>query len=133
MRVLSRTMIAVLAALLLDVDPVRGGNLRCVGDCDDDDMVSVDELITMVNIALGVRDLLDCKIGDGNDNGSIEVDDLVRAIDNALNGCRDNNVFRTHIDHPFEPFLAFPATIGAPSWVKFTIRVSEPGVVYFQN
>jgi hypothetical protein len=93
--------------------------------------VSVDELITMVSIALGERDLLDCKSGDGNDNGAIEVDDLVRAVDNALNGCR--TTFKTEIQHPAEPYLAFPATEGGPSWVKFTIRVNAPDVVYFQN
>jgi hypothetical protein len=134
---MSQSRIKILAAtvgvaLVVWIHPVAAGTLACVGDCDGNQQVSVDELVVMVNIALGLRDVLDCKRGDGDDNGRIEVDDLIRAVDNALHGCRSQR-FKTSIDHPSEPFLAFSATAGGPAWVKFTIRVNEPNVVYFQN
>src|SRR5512134_3045862 len=102
MRRLPTAIAAAGLLLLVGRTPVSAGIVSCVGDCDGGETVSVDELITMISIALGERDFLDCKSGDGNDNGAIEVDDLVTAVNNALNGCRAM-VFKTHIDHPFEP------------------------------
>jgi hypothetical protein len=66
----------------------------------------------------------------------IQISELVRAVGHLLEGCEGDiepKPFKTSIDHPFDSYLAFSATQGAPSWVKFTIRVSEPNVVYFQN
>ncbi len=130
-----RTTLVTVAALavLFGAHPLRAGTGLCAGDCDGDQMVSVAELVTMITIALGERDLLDCKSGDGDDDGAIEVDDLIRAVDNALNGCRGAAPFKTSIDHPSEPYLAYSSTFDGPSWVKFTIRVDDPTVVYFQN
>jgi cysteine-rich repeat protein len=59
----------------------------CVGDCNQDHEVSVDELVVMVNIALDRADLSTCPAGDRNDDHRIEVDDLVTAVNAALNGC----------------------------------------------
>jgi len=123
---------AVALALSIGVKRADAGAAPCLGDCSGDGLVSVDELITMVTIALGQGDLTSCKSGDGDDNGAIEVDEIVTAVDSALNGC-PNGIFKTSIDHPFEPFAAYGSTFGSPSWVKFTIRVSDPTVVYFQN
>lgn len=126
---------AALVAILACATPVAAGLTPCVGDCDGDRMVSVNEIVTMVSIALGTRDLAECKSADGDGNGKVEVDDLIRAVDNALNGCRDIEPppFKTGIDHPFDSFLAFSGTPDGPSWVKFTIRLGQPSVVYFQN
>ncbi len=59
----------------------------CVGDCDGLGVVSVDELITLVNVALGSGPLGFCVEGDANANGQISIDEIVTAVDNALNGC----------------------------------------------
>jgi hypothetical protein len=129
-------MATLTIALLAAATPALGGEARCTGDCDDDKSVDVSELITISNIALGRRDLLDCKNGDPNDDGSIQIDELIRAVDHLLDGCEGDiepKPFKTRIDHPFDPYLAFSATEGGPSWVKLTIRVEEPQVVYFQN
>jgi len=64
--------------------PGAGG---CQGDCDNDGVVKVNELILQVNIALGKADLERCRAGDGNDNGSIAINELIRATGNALRGC----------------------------------------------
>jgi hypothetical protein len=69
------------------VVPAPAQTPACVGDCDDDGTVTVDEVILMVNIALGEASIDECPAGDGNDDGRITIDDLVTAVNNALNGC----------------------------------------------
>lgn len=59
----------------------------CVGDCNDDGMVAVNELITGVNIALGNTDASACPSFDTNDDGSVTVNELIAGVNSALNGC----------------------------------------------
>lgn len=59
----------------------------CVGDCSGDHAVTVDELLTMVNIALGNADISGCTAGDGNADGHITVEEILVAVNNALNAC----------------------------------------------
>jgi Tol biopolymer transport system component len=67
----------------------------CVGDCNGDGQVSIDDLIRMVNIALGLAPLCPndvnggCLAGDANCDCTITVDEIIRAVRNALNGCTD--------------------------------------------
>jgi uncharacterized metal-binding protein len=62
----------------------------CVGDCDAHHQVTVDEILTMVNIGLGNVPLLDCEAADANHDGQVTVDEIVTAVNNALNGCGQN-------------------------------------------
>lgn len=59
----------------------------CVGDCNGDGQVTVDDILTMVNIALGNANISTCLAGDANHDGQITVDEILTAVDNALNGC----------------------------------------------
>jgi len=59
----------------------------CVGDCDEDGSVTVDELVKGVNIALGNLEVSECPAFDKNGDGSVTVDELVTGVNNALNGC----------------------------------------------
>jgi hypothetical protein len=59
----------------------------CVGDCGDDSTVTIDDILTVVNIALGNVPLDDCLLGDANRDGQITVDEILTAVTNALNGC----------------------------------------------
>jgi hypothetical protein len=59
----------------------------CVGDCNGDGVVTVDELLTMVNIALGNDEVSTCEPGDLNQDSQITVDEILTAVNNALNGC----------------------------------------------
>jgi CSLREA domain-containing protein len=61
--------------------------IPCGGDCDGDGQVTVNELITMVNIALGSTPLSKCISGDASGDGQITIDDIITAVNNALNGC----------------------------------------------
>jgi hypothetical protein len=59
----------------------------CAGDCNDDGTVTVDEILTMVNIALGNTPVTACDVGDANHDGQVAVDEILTAVNNALNGC----------------------------------------------
>jgi hypothetical protein len=48
----------------------------CVGDCNASGEVTVDELIKMVNVALGNAPVTACALGDANQDGQITVDEL---------------------------------------------------------
>lgn len=41
--------------------------------------------------------------------------------------------WKNQISFPFEPFAAWPATFGAPGWVKFTVLMHDPTKVYYQD
>jgi len=60
---------------------------RCVGDCDASTEVTVNELITMVNIALGNEDVATCISGDPSGDGRVTVEEIIKAVNNALDGC----------------------------------------------
>jgi hypothetical protein len=49
--------------------------------------MTFDELITMVNTALGKMRIAECGSGDDNDDGQITVDEIFRAVNSALDGC----------------------------------------------
>jgi hypothetical protein len=62
----------------------RRGRGDSVGDCNGDGRVTINELITMVNIALGNSALSACTAGDANGDGAITVDDLIRGVNTVL-------------------------------------------------
>ena len=60
----------------------------CLGDCSGDGIVTVNELVRGVNIALGTSPLTDCPSLDRDANDQVTVDELVEAVNNALTGCQ---------------------------------------------
>jgi len=50
--------------------------------------VTVDEIVTGVNIALGIGAVDACSALDLDQSSSVTVDELLRAIDVGLSGCR---------------------------------------------
>jgi hypothetical protein len=78
--------------------------IPCVGDCNGDGQVTVDELILGITIALGSAPLSNCPQFDANNDGAITVDEIILAVNNALNGCSQvrametaNQVFRAQV------------------------------------
>jgi cell division septation protein DedD len=59
----------------------------CAGDCDGNGEVTVAEIITLVNVAIGNADPTTCPAGDRNHDGQITVNEIVQAVNAALNGC----------------------------------------------
>ena len=64
------------------------GPAVCVGDCDRDGIVEVNEIIFGVNVALGSLDARDCPAFDPDGNRDVSIGDLVQAVGNLLAGCR---------------------------------------------
>jgi hypothetical protein len=88
----------------------------CIGDCNSDGSVTVDELLTMVNIALGNAPASDCTAGDASTDGQITVDEILTAVGNALNGC------------PAEVTLRVGSAMGKPGEpVSFSVILSTAG------
>ena len=67
--------------------PTPTATSRCVGDCNRDGMVTINELVVGVNIALGTQPVSACTAVDADGNGMVAINELVRAVGNALNGC----------------------------------------------
>lgn len=61
--------------------------VACVGDCNGDGEVTVDEVIIGVNIALGVTSAGVCPAFDPSGDGQVTVDEVLLAVNRALTGC----------------------------------------------
>lgn len=81
-----KALLVALALLLVS----GSSRAQCVGDCDLDDTVTVDEIVVMVNVALGLTPAGACAAGDADESGTITVDEILTAVSNALAGCGDN-------------------------------------------
>jgi len=72
------------ARVLLNRD---GGAPACTGDCNGNGTVSIDELVSGVNILLGESALSGCLALDVDANSRVTVDELVAAVARDMNGC----------------------------------------------
>jgi len=59
----------------------------CVGDCDGNHEVTVDEIVRLVHIALGARPST-CAAGGSDASDPVTVDEIVAAVNQAVAGCR---------------------------------------------
>lgn len=59
----------------------------CRGDCDLGNDVTVDEVLTLVSIAVGETDLGSCPVADRTCDGAVTVDEIIEAVSRALEGC----------------------------------------------
>lgn len=73
--------ILLVAALLPRV------TLACVGDCNDDRRVTIDELVRAVDIALGGAEVGTCDAVDNNRDGAVTVNELIRGVTKGQAGC----------------------------------------------
>lgn len=74
----------VFAALTITCTRVEA---QCLGDCLGDGQVTVDELMTMANIALGKMPMAMCGPGDANGDGQIRIEEILAGVNHALSGC----------------------------------------------
>src|SRR5262250_4453 len=101
---------ALLAACALALAPapcaatVAG---RCAADCNGDRVVTVDELVRGVRIALQEASVSDCPAADADGDGSVTIADLVGAVAAALGGCPPS----PSATPPSTPSTATPATL----------------------
>jgi hypothetical protein len=61
--------------------------VSCVGDCNGNGEVAVNELVLGVNILLGSADISQCLQLDRNASNAVEVNELVGGVNSLLNGC----------------------------------------------
>ena len=78
--------------LPLQANPIPHVNIvdtpsTCVGDCTNEDQVTIDELLTLVIIALGEADISTCSAGIASGVAEVTVDQILTAVNNALSGC----------------------------------------------
>lgn len=68
--------------------PTATPDATCFGDCGADGRVTVDEVLTLVNIALGNVPMDTCLAGDAPPfDGRVTVDEILTAVNRALTGC----------------------------------------------
>lgn len=67
--------------------PVPPTPAACPGDCNGDGEVTVDEIVTGVNIALGLASSQVCPAMDTNGDEQVTIDELLQAVNAALFGC----------------------------------------------
>jgi hypothetical protein len=67
--------------------PTPEPELVCVGDCSGNERVTVDELLTIIGIALGAKPLDRCLACDADRDRRVTIEEVVLAVDRALNGC----------------------------------------------
>lgn len=67
--------------------PTSTPALRCPGDCDGNGEVTVNELIVLVNIALGNAPLSSCEAGNTDGSNDITIDEIIASVSAALSGC----------------------------------------------
>src|SRR5262249_25972670 len=58
----------------------------CVGDCAARARVTIDDIVTMLDIALGGAAVANCEAGDRDDNGQVTIDEILTAVNTALRG-----------------------------------------------
>ena len=102
----------LVVALLVGGFPQRS-NAACVGDCDGSGDVTVNEIISMVNIALGSAPLSSCPVGDADGSGDITINEIIAAVNNALGVCPPAQASPT-------PTPATPATATATATTTAT-------------
>ena len=63
---------------------------RCAGDCNADGHTAVDEVLTLVNLALKEATGAVCPAGDVDRNSRVTVDDILAAVNAVFDGCPTN-------------------------------------------
>ncbi len=67
--------------------PAAGVATGCVGDCNKDGTVTVDELVLGTRISLGQTVINFCRALDVNNDGKVTIDELLTAVESAIHGC----------------------------------------------
>jgi hypothetical protein len=63
------------------------GEEACGGDCNQDGVVTVDELVRGIGIALGTPPLAACRTADADNDQVVTIDEILSAVIHALDGC----------------------------------------------
>lgn len=102
---------ALLSLMIVTAIPdlARGVVESCTGDCDGGADVTVDEVLTMVGIALGDHPLAACPLADQSCDAAVTVEEVLTGVDNALQGCPQP---RGDLVVPASPAMGILRTLG---------------------
>ena len=67
--------------------PTPAPPASCPGDCDESGSVTINELVTLVSIALDSMPIEACGAGNSNGDGAIDLDEIITAVNRSLRGC----------------------------------------------
>jgi hypothetical protein len=65
----------------------------CVGDCSGTHTVGVNDVITLLDIALGKAQPAACSDGGLPLGGEVDIAVIIQAVNNALSGCRSTDLY----------------------------------------
>jgi hypothetical protein len=126
-------LLALAVLWVVQSAPVNAQPTGCTGDCNDNDSVTVDELLKGVNIALGNLQLSQCSPFDLNGDGAVTVDEILTAVNNALDGCPTGELTLDKISLAVFPSgqetLNVTATDADGNPVDWTAASSAPSIV----
>ncbi|MCX8073599.1 MAG: FG-GAP-like repeat-containing protein [Candidatus Binatia bacterium] len=88
-----------------------GAAVWCQGDCNEDGVVSVEELVRGVRMVLGEEEVLPCF--DENGDGAVTVNEVVAAVRRVLEGCPRTPTPTSTPTAPVAPFCAAVRTAEA--------------------
>lgn len=128
----SAAFIVALASLAL---PVAAATGQCVGDCDGGGTVTIDELVTGVDIASAGGALASCPASDGDDDEDVDIDELLNAVGFALRGCPGGLPTPTPTVGSGEAAVGtwsgtgVDATSGVPRQVRIRVELAAAGAL----
>jgi hypothetical protein len=131
-----RSGIRHVVLILAEPRPVHAGTVSaaplaepdttgCAGDCNADGQVAIDEILRLVNLALGNGQADGCAVADVDHNQQITVDEIVAAINNALNGCPPAPVPTVT---PTATLTDVPTATATPTEVPTALPTASPTV-----
>ena len=97
------------------------GMALCVGDCNGNGEVTVDEIIKAVNIALGTTPVDTCSASDANGDGMVTINEIIADVNSALSGCP-----ATPTPTGTPAASASPAATSTPTSTPTSIPASTP-------
>lgn len=113
--------------------PSGGVAQPCAGDCGGDGAVTVDEVVTGVNIVLGSTPVSACAVLDRDGDATVDISDVLASVTNLLSGCpeadprivqTDNGLLRGLATNRVRSFLGIP--YAAPPVGELRWRAPQP-------
>jgi hypothetical protein len=87
----------------------------CVGDCNDRDGVTINEVVNVVNIFLGNMPMATCPNADRNGDGSLSIDEVVAAVNSFLGDPTSCPVVAPDTPEPTETATVPPDDTATPA------------------
>lgn len=74
----------ILMGAMIGLATITDAQAQCVGDCNDDGTVAINEVITCVNIGLELLPLTQCSACDGNGDGMVTINEIITSVNIGL-------------------------------------------------